>query len=144
MLIGEYQHQLDPKKRLAVPAKWRKELGKKVIIAHGLDNCLAVYPLKSWSTFLTKLNQLPLGQAESRSFNRFMLAGAVETEIDGNGRILIPDFLKQYAGLGEQAVLAGVQNRFEIWEAKRWQEYKRQVENQVGDLAQKLGEVGMI
>lgn len=143
MLIGEYRHTLDQKKRLAVPAKLRKELGRRVVITHGLDNCLSIYPLKEWQRVAEKLGNLSMGQADTRSFNRFMLAGAVETEVDGMGRILIPDFLKEYAALETQVVMAGVHNRLEVWEEKRWQEYKANVGKQADALAEKLGEIGV-
>jgi len=143
MLIGEHTHTLDAKKRLALPAKWRRELGRRVVITHGLDNCLSVYPLGEWATVAGKLSALSMGQADTRSFNRFMLAGAVETEVDALGRILIPDFLKDYAGLQGQVVVAGVHNRLEIWAENRWQEYKARVIKQADALAQKLGEIGV-
>ena len=143
MLIGEYKHTIDDKKRLAIPAKWRKEIGRKVVVTHGLDNCLSVYPLKVWSAVSEKLASLSMGQADTRSFNRFMLAGAVETEVDAMGRILIPDFLKTYAKLGTKVVLAGIHNRLEIWDEDKWQSYKGEVEKRADALAQKLGEIGV-
>ena len=143
MLIGEHTHTLDAKKRLALPAKWRRELGRRVVITHGLDNCLSVYPLREWATVAGKLSALSMGQADTRSFNRFMLAGSVETEVDALGRILIPDFLKDYAGLQGQVVVAGVHNRLEVWAENRWQEYKARVIKQADALAQKLGEIGV-
>lgn len=143
MLIGEYRHTLDSKKRLAVPAKWRKELGRQVVIAHGLDHCLFVYPRREWQRLSDKLIALPLGQSDTRRFSRFMLAGAVETEVDGLGRILIPDYLKEFATLQTQVVLAGVHNRVEIWDEIRWQEYKAAVAGDADNLAQSLGEIGV-
>ncbi len=143
MLIGEYKHTLDPKKRLAIPAKWRQQVGKQVVITHGLDNCLAVYPEKQWRQVSEKLANLPSGQADTRSFNRFILAGAVETAVDSMGRILIPDFLKEFAGLVTRVVLAGIHNRIEIWYENRWTEYKARVGKQADALAEKLGEIGM-
>ena len=143
MLIGEYTHTLDAKKRLALPAKLRAKLGRKVVITHGLDNCLSVYPQKEWERVASKLGGLSMGQADTRSFNRFMLAGAVETEIDSMGRVLIPDFLKEYAGLSTKVVMAGVHNRLEIWDEARWTEYKARVTKQADALAEKLGEIGV-
>jgi MraZ protein len=143
MLIGEYRHTLDQKKRLAIPAKLRKEIGRHVVITHGLDNCLSIYPLKEWQRVAEKLANLSMGQSDTRSFNRFMLAGAVETEVDAMGRVLVPDFLKEYAGLDSQVVMAGVHNRLEIWDEKRWQNYKAAVGKQADALAQKLGEIGV-
>lgn len=143
MLIGEYRHTIDNKKRVALPAKFRKELGKKVVITHGLDNCLSVYPLKTWEVLASKLASLSIGQADSRRFNRFILGGAVETEVDSMGRVLIPDFLKDFAGLDTKVVIAGIHDRLEIWEESRWESYKAKVEKEADLLAEKLGEVGM-
>ncbi len=144
MLIGEYTHTLDPKKRLSLPAKWRKELGKKVVVTRGLDNCLFVYPLKQWGDITEKVGQLPLGQADTRGFNRFFLSGAVETEVDSAGRILVPDFLKVFAGLKSKVVLAGIHDRVEIWDEKTWGAYKLRMEKQADALAEKLGEIGVL
>ncbi len=144
MLIGEYRHTIDVKKRVALPAKFRKELGKKVVITHGLDNCLFVYPMKHWLIVAEKLAGLSIGQADSRGFNRFMLAGAVETDVDSMGRILIPDFLKEFADLKTKVVVAGIHHRLEIWDEKRWKEYTAKIEKQADVLAEKLGEVGVL
>ena len=142
MLIGEHKHTLDPKKRLAIPAKFRKEMGKKVVVTHGLDNCLFVYPIKQWDKIAEKLASLPMGQADTRGFNRFMLAGAVETDVDSMGRILIPDFLKEFAGLLEEVIVTGVHTRLELWDAPTWSAYKDRVRKQADALAEKLGEIG--
>mgnify|MGYP001559004171 CR=1 FL=1 len=144
MLIGEYIHTLDVKKRLALPAKFRKELGKKVVITHGLDNCLFVYPMKAWQKVTEKLAQLPMGQADTRGFGRFMLAGAVESDIDSIGRVLVPDFLKDFAKLETQVAVIGVHDRVEIWNKTAWTEYKGRIEKQADALAEKLGEVGIL
>ena len=144
MLIGEYRHTLDSKKRLCLPSRWRRELGKKLVVTRGLDNCLFVYPLGEWQKITEKIGQLPLGQADTRSFNRFFLSGAVEVEVDKIGRILVPDFLKEFAKLGSKVVLAGIYNRVEIWDEKKWDEYKRRIETQADQLAEKLGEIGVL
>jgi MraZ protein len=144
MLIGEYKHTLDPKKRLSLPSKWRKELGKSLVVTRGLDNCLFVYPLKEWKKITEKIGQLPLGQADTRSFNRFFLAGAVEVEVDSVGRILVPDFLKDFGRLDSKVVLAGIHDRIEIWDENRWEKYKRSIEKQADSLAEKLGEIGVL
>lgn len=144
MLIGEYKHTLDPKKRLSIPSKWRKDLGKELIVTRGLDNCLFVYPQREWEKITDKIGQLPLGQADTRSFNRFFLSGAVEVEVDSVGRILVPDFLKEFAGLDSKVVLAGIHDRVEIWDEKRWMEYKTQIEAQADSLAEKLGQIGVL
>jgi len=144
MLIGEHIHTLDPKKRLALPAKFRKELGKKVVITHGLDNCLFVYPMKEWVKVAEKLAGLPMGQADTRGFGRFMLAGAVETDVDSIGRILVPDFLKEFADLKTQVAVVGVSTRVELWNEKVWQGYKTRIQKGADALAEKLGEIGVI
>ncbi len=144
MLIGEYTHNIDAKKRLSLPSKWRKELGTNVVITRGLDNFLFIYPLKEWEKITEKIGQLPLGQADTRSFNRFFLSGAVEVEVDSVGRILVPDFLKDFAGLSASVVLAGIHNRIEIWDEKKWNDYKRKIETQADALAEKLGEIGVL
>lgn len=144
MLIGEYKHTLDPKKRLSLPAKWRKELGRRLVITRGLDNCLFIYPQKEWQKITTKVGQLPLGSADTRSFNRFFLSGAVEAEVDKNGRVLVPDFLKDFAKLDSKVVLAGIHDRVEIWDEQKWNEYKQKIESQADSLAEKLGEIGVL
>lgn len=144
MLIGEFNHSLDAKKRMALPATFRRELGKKVVITRGLDNCLFVYPTKTWGKVSDKLSGLSMGQSDSRGFSRFMFAGAVETPVDSMGRVLIPDFLKNFAGLKTKVVVAGVNDRLEIWDEDRWKEHTERIEKQADALAQKLGEIGAI
>lgn len=143
MFIGEYRHTIDAKKRMAVPAKFRKELGTGAVITRGLDNSLVLYPHQEWLVMADKLGNLPASQTEARSFARVMLAGAMEVEFDQLGRILIPDYLKNYAMLKKDVVVTGLYNRLEIWDAERWAEYKEKTEKQVGDLAAKLGELGI-
>lgn len=143
MLIGEYKHTIDAKKRISLPAKFRRELGKKAVITRGLDKCLFVYSLEEWKKVAETLSGLSTGQADSRNFGRLMLAGAVDVEIDSLGRILIPDYLKDYAELKEKAVVAGVYKRIEIWNEKRWEEFKAGVEEKADLLAEKLGELGV-
>lgn len=144
MLIGEYTHTLDPKKRLSVPSKWRKQLGKTVVVTRGLDHCLFVYPQKEWQKITEKVGQLSFGSADTRSFNRFFLSGAVEVDVDSVGRILVPDFLKEFAKLKTKVVLAGIHDRVEIWDEKQWEAYKRKIESQADALAEKLSAVGIL
>jgi len=144
MLIGEYLHTLDDKKRLSLPSKFRKELGAKVVMTHGLDHCLFVYSQKEWQKFSEKLGTLSMGQKDSRGFTRFILGSAVESEFDTAGRVLIPDFLKEFAKLSSKIVVAGIGNRVELWSEKEWKTYKRGVEMNADTLAEKLGDIGMI
>lgn len=143
MLIGEFIHNIDAKKRLAIPAKFRRELGEKAVLTRGLDNCLFLFPLKEWQIFAEKLSKLPIGQQNSRSFIRIMLAGATDVELDGLGRILIPDYLKNYAGLKKKVVIAGLFTRCEIWDEENWREYQKNAEKSSGDIAEKLSELGI-
>ena len=130
MLIGEYTHTLDPKKRLSLPAKFRSELGRKIVITRGLDNCLFMYSQREWGKISKKLGELSFTKADTRGFNRFMLSGAVEVDMDGAGRILIPDFQKEFASLKEKVVLAGLNDRVEVWDESRWKSYKKRIEGQ--------------
>lgn len=144
MLIGEYLHTLDSKKRLSLPAKFRKEVGKKVVITRGLDACLFMFPLATWRGIAEKLQKLPMGGADTRGMSRFLLAGAVEADVDGTGRILIPEYLKEFADLRSRVVLAGVSDRVEIWNERIWEEYKRRIEKSADQMAQTLGDVGIL
>lgn len=144
MFIGEYAHSLDPKKRLALPARFRKELGEKVVITRGLDQCLFVYPLAAWEEIANKLSALSLGQAATRSFVRLILAGAIEAEIDKLGRVLLPDYLKRYAAISQKVIITGVFNRLEIWAHEKWEQYRGEAEQHTDELAERLGELGML
>ncbi|MBI3573742.1 division/cell wall cluster transcriptional repressor MraZ [Candidatus Kaiserbacteria bacterium] len=144
MLIGEYQHILDPKKRLSLPSKFRKELGKSVIVTRGLDQCLFIFSAPTWKKLAEKFAELSIGSSDTRGFNRFMLSGAVETDVDSAGRILVPDFLKEFAALKTNVILAGVNDRVEVWDRKRWDTYKKGIESRADDMASKLGEIGVI
>jgi MraZ protein len=140
---GEYTYSIDEKKRLAIPPKFRKILGKKAVITKGLDQCLFLYPAKEWGILAKRLSKLPLSQSDARGFARLMLTGAMEVELDNLGRILIPDYLKEYAKLKKKVVIAGVYNRIEIWDERIWKEYKEKTEKEVGDIAERLKELGV-
>lgn len=142
MLIGEYRHTIDSKKRLAIPAKFRSEMGTRAVLTRGLDSCLFLYPEDTWKQIAQKLGDLPTGQASTRSFVRLMLAGAVEVEIDKLGRILIPEYLKKAGGLEKKVVLAGVFNRIELWDEDAWGAYQERSAQSAQDIAEKLGEIG--
>jgi MraZ protein len=143
MFIGEYQHSVDPKKRLALPSKFRKELGTRVVVTRGLDKCLFVYPLKTWKELAEKLGTLPMGQSSTRSFVRLMLAGAIDSDVDSQGRILLPEYLKEYAGLSRSVTVAGLFNRLEIWDEKKWKSYRNKAEESSDKVAEQLGELGI-
>lgn len=144
MLIGEYTHTIDSKKRLSLPVKFRKELGKKLVVTRGLEKSLFVYSSSEWEKISLRLAELGMGNSSTRGFNRFMLAGATEVDVDSVGRVLIPDFLKEFAGLKGKVVLAGVGNRVEVWDEHGWNSYKKQIEREADALAEKLGDIGAI
>jgi len=143
MFIGEYNFTIDEKKRVAVPVKFRKNLGKKAVITRGLDRCLVLYPLKEWEKVAKKLESLPNSKMDARTFSRILLSGAVDVELDKLGRILIPDYLKKYADLKKNVVLLGLSNRIEIWSKEKWDEYKQKAEKEIGDMASRLEELGI-
>jgi len=143
MFIGEFSHNLDSKGRMAIPAKFRQKLTGGAIITRGLDRCLFVFTNKDWEILAQKLIALPLAQANSRAFVRLMLAGATDVELDKQGRILIPDYLREYAGLKKQAIVAGLYNRIEIWDSEAWKQYKTKTESQSDEIAEKLSELGI-
>lgn len=144
MLIGKYTHELDPKKRLTLPSKWRSDLGKKVVVTSGLDNALFVFPIKEWENVAQKLSQGGFGNHDSRSFNRFILGNAFETDVDASGRIVIPDSLKEFAHLSEKVVLAGMYSRLELWDEKAWEANISKVNGEADALASKLSDLGII
>ncbi|MCD6233405.1 division/cell wall cluster transcriptional repressor MraZ [bacterium] len=143
MFIGEYTYKIDSKKRLAIPAKFRRALGNKAVITRGLDSCLFLYPAREWQKLAKKLSELPISQADARGFARIMLAGAMEVTLDKLGRILIPDYLKKYASLAKEVVVAGLYNRVEIWDKGKWHNYKQKTEKEAGDIAERLKELGV-
>ena len=143
MLIGQYEHTIDIKKRLALPAKFRGELGDKIIITRGIEGCLAVYTEAEWKIMSDKLGALTISQAEARSFTRMILAGAMEVSLDKLGRILVPDYLKEYAGLKKNVVICGLSNRLEIWDEEKWETYKIAAEKGVDEIVSKLGGLGI-
>ncbi len=144
MLIGEYLHTIDQKNRLSVPSKFRKELGKRIVVTRGLDRCLFLYSVDEWKVFAEKLlANLPWGKADARSFQRTMIAGAMDCEIDALGRILLPDYLKQYCNISDEAIIVGLYRRVEIWNPELWKQYSEGAQRQTEVIAEKLGELGM-
>ena len=142
MLIGEYIHTIDDKNRVSMPAKFRKELGKKIIITPGLGKCLFIFTNKEWEKVSRKLSSsdsdLSFLKADQRSFNRYMFGRAAEVEIDSIGRILIPEHLQTKIGLKGSAAIIGVKDRVEVWSEGAWSEQKDIVEKQAEQLAETL------
>jgi MraZ protein len=144
MLIGEYIHTLDEKKRVSLPVKFRKEVGKKIIVTAGLDNCLWIFTLDQWKKISEKLSDFSMLQADNRSFNRYMFGSATEVEVDTIGRILLPEFLVSRASLKSKVAVVGLQNRIEIWNESTWKEVRDVVEKKADQLAEKLGQAGAL
>lgn len=144
MLIGEFEHSIDTKGRLVLPAKIKDDLGKEFIVTKGLDGCLFGYSLEEWNKFEEKLKTLPLTNKITRDFVRFFLSGAVEEETDKQGRFLLPANLREYASLSKDAVIIGVGTRIEIWDKKKWNEYNSEENLSVDKIAEKMTEIGIL
>jgi MraZ protein len=143
MFIGEYTISMDAKGRIAIPAKFRLLLNQLAVVTRGLDQSLFLYPKKEWETIAGKIANLPLTNANSRAFSRLMLAGAFDAELDGQGRMIIPDYLRKFANLSKRIVIAGLYNRIEIWDEAAWIAYKKTTEAESTNIAEQLGELGV-
>ena len=141
MFMGEYNHTIDAKDRLIVPAKFRESLGREFIVTRGIEKCLNAYPLEEWHTIESDFRKIPSSDQNARKFSRFFFAGAASCEVDKQGRILLPSVLRQYAGLEKDVVLAGMLNRIEIWDQKAWQE-NTSCEN-IQEIADQLAGMGL-
>ena len=146
MIIGQFNHTIDDKNRLSLPAKFRQEMGKRVVITPGLDSCLFIFTMKQWETISERLsmNESSMLQADNRGFNRYLLGGAVEVEVDAAGRMLVPEYLRDRAKLASKVVFIGVRDRVELWDETAWNAYRGDVERKADALAEKLGQAGMI
>ncbi|MFA6252102.1 MAG: division/cell wall cluster transcriptional repressor MraZ [Candidatus Paceibacterota bacterium] len=142
MIIGQYSYNLDPKKRLTVPTKFRSVLSDGAVLTRGIDGCLFLYPMKQWEELAEKMSKLPLSAINARNFARVMLAGAMDVKIDSLGRILIPDYLKDYANLDKKVVIAGLYDRIEIWSEEKWKKYGETTGDQVGSITEGLKDLG--
>ncbi|MBI3573261.1 MAG: division/cell wall cluster transcriptional repressor MraZ [Candidatus Kerfeldbacteria bacterium] len=143
MFIGEYHHALDDKGRVQIPVKFRNDLAKGAVVTRGLDNCLFIYTQKEWNSLAEQIARLPISKANTRAFSRLMLAGAMELEIDRQGRVVLPEYLRSFANLSKTIVIAGLYNRLELWNKNTWEKYRSGTEKQSGDIAEALGELGV-
>lgn len=141
--MGEYQHSLDAKGRLIIPAKFREELGEGVVLTRGLDNCLFLFPSDEWSILETKLKTLPLTKGGARQFVRFLFSGATECDLDKQGRINLPLNLREFANIEKDAVVIGVSNRVEIWSKEKWDSYVETAEESFEDIAENIVDLGI-
>lgn len=138
MFIGEYQHNIDEKGRLAVPTKFRTALKKGAVVTRGLDGCLFLYTQGEWEKLAAKLATLPISKANTRAFSRLMLAGAMDVSLDKQGRIILPEYLRSYASMAKKVIVTGLYNRLEIWDEKVWEKYKKGTEKESTDIAEAL------
>ncbi len=143
MFIGEYNHSLDPKNRVIIPAKFREQLGDSFVITKGLDNCLFVYSIDEWRVVEEKLKSLPMTNKDARAFIRFFFAGASECEVDKQGRTLIPSNLKGYADIDKDVVIIGVSTRIEIWSLEQWNKFNSDANISYEDVAEKMSYLGI-
>lgn len=141
--MGQYEHTIDAKGRVIIPAKFREELGDRFVLTKGLDNCLFVYSLEEWKNIEAKLKTLPLTKKDARAFTRFFLAGAVECEIDKQGRILIPANLREHAKIEKDVIFIGVSTRVEIWSKEVWEEYSNNTDVSFEEIAEHLDELNI-
>ncbi|HEY8447815.1 MAG TPA: division/cell wall cluster transcriptional repressor MraZ [Thermomicrobiales bacterium] len=138
MFLGRYAHTLDAKGRLAIPARFREALTEGVVLTRGIDRCLALYPMSTWIPLAEKVNALPITDPDARAFRRMVFAEAVNLELDGQGRILVPPELRQYAGLEREVYVVGVHSSIEIWSPARWEEQQAAIDEGGVEIAQRL------
>lgn len=143
MFIGEYNHNIDDKGRLAIPVKFREALRGGAVVTRGLDGCLFLYTMNEWTILAEKLSNLSINQANTRAFARLMLAGAMDVTLDKQGRIILPDYLRKFVHITKKVVISGLYNRLEIWDQDKWEEYKQKTEADSEDIAEQLGEIGI-
>ena len=143
MFLGEYEHSIDVKGRVAVPAKFRPQLETGLIITRGFDRCLQVYPIEAWRVLSEQVSTSSVGQAEARQLRRLIFAGAFDTELDKQGRILVPASLREYAGIGESAVVAGMNTYFEIWAKDTWQTTLADAAEEARAMAARMASLGV-
>ena len=141
MFMGRYNHTIDPKGRLSIPSKYREVLGDEFVISKGMDGCLFVYAIEDWKVFEAKLASLPLANAGTRQFARFFLSGAQYVTVDKQGRVLMPQDLREFANLEKDVVLAGTGGRIEIWSLENWEKNSEQVD--INEIAQGIADLGL-
>lgn len=143
MFIGEYRHTIDEKGRLSVPKKFRNELEKGLVITKGLDGCLFVYTNIEWEKMSEKLRSLPLTNKNAREFKRHMTSGAMDTEIDGQGRVIVPEYLRTFAGIKKNVVVAGVSERIELWDEEVWNTHEKEISGKTEEIAENMEGLGI-
>lgn len=140
MFLGQYEHTIDEKGRLIIPAKYRESLGDNFIITFGLDVCLFVYPIEEWKVLAEKLKLLPLGQRDARAFKRILFSRATSCTLDNQGRAIIMKYLRDYARIKREVMVIGVLDRIEVWSKEIWQGYFKEIEGSYEDIAERIYE----
>jgi MraZ protein len=143
MFIGEFRHNLDEKARLAVPSRFRNRLAEGCVATRGIDQCLEVYPLEVWQEKAEKLSKLPISQKDARSFVRLTLSGAMQLDLDKQGRITLPDFLRKYAKMNKKATVVGLYDHLEVWEEEEWNKFCSGTEKKSADIVENLKDLGI-
>ncbi len=143
MFIGQYLHTLEAKGRLAIPKSFRSSLSRQAVITKGLDGCLFLFPAEAWHDFSQKIAKMSLTKKDSRSFSRFLTFSAAQVNLDSQGRILIPDHLRKFAGLKKHVMVAGASDRVEVWDKKHFDQYQGRVEKETEKITERLTDVGL-
>ncbi|GAB4124326.1 MAG: division/cell wall cluster transcriptional repressor MraZ [Roseiflexaceae bacterium] len=143
MFLGEFEHMIDDKGRLAIPARFREQLHAGLIVTRGFDACLIGFPRFYWDGLAAKVSALPLGQPGTRDIQRRLFSGAADVEFDRQGRILVPQNLRGFAGIQEQIIIAGMNEYFEIWARERWEAVRERFDNNSSDFADQLATLGI-
>lgn len=143
MFLGEFEHAIDDKGRVAIPARFREDLGEGLVLTRGFERCLQAFPRPVWQTLAQRVSGLSLGNEEARNLRRMLFSNAAEVEVDRQGRILIPQNLREYAGLAEQVVIAGLDTYFELWSRERWAHVLENLDNNGGSIAEQLAALGI-
>ncbi|NJN17179.1 MAG: division/cell wall cluster transcriptional repressor MraZ [Oscillochloris sp.] len=143
MFLGEYEHSIDDKGRVAIPARFRDDLREGLVLTRGFDQCLQAFPRPRWRELSARVSSLSLGNAEARNLRRILFANAAEVEVDRQGRILIPQNLREYAGLATQVVIAGMDTYFELWSTEHWSATLDQLTSDGANIAEQLAQLGI-
>lgn len=143
MFTGEYKHTVDTKNRLSIPAKFREKLGNHFVMTKGLDHCLFVFPENEWEQFVSKLKALPLTNPKARAFARTFFSGAVECEFDKQGRIIVPQSLREHASIDKEVYVNGAGARVEIWDVEKWESYNLMMTSDMDALAADMSDLGI-
>ncbi|WP_138159324.1 division/cell wall cluster transcriptional repressor MraZ [Peptoniphilus catoniae] len=143
MLIGEFRHSIDSKGRIIIPSKFREELKDQFVMTKGLDNCLFVYPIEEWEKITNKIKELPMTSGPVRSFVRTFFSGAIDQSLDKQGRVIIPQNLREHAQIDKEAVIIGLSTRIEVWSLEKWQDYQDKKALSYEEMAEQLAELGI-